>query len=261
MLNRTTSPQLICRRPGVSRAPECPLPGTSCLRPSTCQTATGRRVRRAPCRPAACGSSGCGARAYASPSSPSVPSRAAAPSTSTPQRSSRRPGPDRHHRDRTGACAARRLPRAARRTQAQSSQQPAGAPSGSSTPNCSSCTGSSATPCCSVSTPRAGEPASSTGSPPTCAPPSRARPGCRAATCPTCGRSGVPAAEPVQRPGDLGRHLLIVVVWEQAQPNVKYVITCAGSLPSERRSRTPHTTMASSTAFRGTAFTSTPTDT
>src|SRR6266511_1670656 len=41
-------------------------------------------------------------------------------------------------------------------------------------------------------------------------------------------------------------------------PNVRYAVTCAGSLPSERCSRTPHTATASSTASRGTSLTNTP---
>ena len=43
--------------------------------------------------------------------------------------------------------------------------------------------------------------------------------------------------------------------------SVRYALTCAGSLPFERRSPTPHTATASSTASRGTASTSTPIET
>ena len=43
-------------------------------------------------------------------------------------------------------------------------------------------------------------------------------------------------------------------------PNVRYAVTCAGRVPSERFSRTPHAVTASSTASRGTCEISTPSE-
>jgi len=71
----------------------------------------------------------------------------------------------------------------------------------------------------------------------------------------------VPAAPVRQRAGDLGRDLLVVVVGDRDIAIVRYATTCVGSLPPDRLSATPQAAIATSITSRGTAATSTPSDT